>query len=663
MKSEKLIELRNDEECAALQHSNTIERETTISHEELEEAFQWHKLFNEGWITAHELSNLSKNSSFEIEEQLFKVETKKLQKIKTLLDYNLTDDEFVNKLDKLNELLPRPFQEMRGMGQHQPHGEYDPTEHTLRALKLLKTEGFSKEAVVIARAALIFHDVGKVKDPLSRLHAYRSENMAREYLQKMGFSSEEIQNKILMQIRCHDMLGEATRIDGENIFNERDLLLIFDNQQDLDIHHAVTLADIEAIDGLSWVLADIEQTYNRVSRKMSRREQYLKDASIFLPFERVEYATLFELREKLFDENVDFDSINSKQEELYRRIKFEGGIFKGALFNDDVEITEEFEGVGNKREIMEKILIQSALEYDRKLLFALKLMGRDTDIQYAHKLEKKYNIELANLKIAMYINKMTYNLWEIRFDVEKVGELIDSDVEHIKKKLNDIKDIAEKLAKYEIKATHVTSTSSVTQIKKDKYLKASNSTLGNHFEGDGVYMGLFNSYKDWNSGGIFECTISLADTLPMRVSYQDPKFMVVVFSEYLDIFETKNLGVPSGLRHWRQDVSDHNTADWKVALIGELLNADTIVIKDDENKPCIIADTNADPIVWGALSRALKIRRFIPKSELKKIGLGDNIIETTFVRKQEDVLDYYKKLINQTIKIRGVDRKNIVNEI
>ena len=55
----------------------------------------------------------------------------------------------------------------------------------------------------------------------------------------------------------------------------------------------------------------------------------------------------------------------------------------------------------------------------------------------------------------------------------------------------------------------------------------------------------------------------------------------------------------------------------------EVLGTKTRVIKDEENRDCVIIDTDLEPIVWGTVARALHIRRLVPQSELSKLQLSE----------------------------------------
>ena len=639
------------------------QKKREFSEEIIEEALAWHKLFRSKWITAHELAGLDKNARPDVEGEIFKVETEKLLDIKKILDKDLDDDSFGKKLvADINSLLPRPFQEMQGVEQHYPHGEYDPTEHTLNALKLLDTKNLDSEQRLIARTALVFHDVGKVFNPKSRLHAYRSVEIARNYLEKMGFSKEQ-QVEILGQIRCHDALGEVARRDGESMFNYEDLLLFFPNKKALDIHYAIVKADVGSIPGLSWALGEIEDTYRLALKKMADKKTVSAKEKDRLPFPRVTGHILFKLKEKLSGDEVYFDDIDFEEDISYRQKKFEGGLYRGRRFRKKEEIVAKFEGVAiEEKNELEKLLIQSSLENDRKTLFILKLMGRDTDWEFVEKLEKKYGVSLNNLKAVVNINFITYRLWELNFEVEEINGKRDLKLNLIRKKLLQIKARAEKIVDFELPATHVTDKFSAEEIEEDDGLiQASDTRQTNHYEGNGVYLGAMGSYKNWDyirmgeRGEIFEIRIPLGKTFPTIVSYNYPKMILVVLSEYLDIFSDKKQNVAHGLKRWlKADDKSYNLEDWKLKLLSEALETNVFVMRDENEERMAVSDTVTEPIVWGTLCRALKISRFMPMDELKKIYLPEMNQKQKIIREIK-FKDYYMDLAMEAVRLRGID--------
>lgn len=643
--------------------------ERSIDENELKEALEWNELFNKGWVTAHELATLRKDSHPKKEGELFVAETKDLLKIKFFLDKNLSDEEFVDSLEEIEQLLPRPFQHMEGMQQSSPHGEFSPTEHTINALRLLNTENLNEEDRFIARMSLVFHDVGKVEDPRSRVHSYRSEKITKDYLEKMDVN-EEVRKEILAQIRYHDALGEAARRDGDNMFDHRDVLLLFPTQRQLDIHRQIAMADIGSIPYLEWALSDIEKTYREMSQKMEQRDHWINVEKFDLPFEEVENDVLFEIREELFEEDVHFDNVYVEEDIKYRRAKFEGGVYNGKRFRYYTPEKSEFEFKGvsqEQKEKLEKLIVQYAFRNDRKLLFALKVAGRETDLDYLRELEDKYEMKIPNLEIAINMHKMTYRFWELNYEVQDVIEDDPEDIERVEKKLIEIKKAAEVLSNYTVEVTHGTSIEAAYEIEEGLEIGASDSRYEDHFEGDGVYTGMFKTYRDWGER-IFKMRVSLADSFPIILDYRYPKAMANILSEYVKIVPDEKeeiLAFPKGLTHWRQGgFGSEEVTKWKLSLLQKMLNSEVKLAIDGDDEKCVIADTDDDPIVWGSLCRALRIRRFIPFEELKKFDLdsidikkGENIDEIEPIEMKH--YDRYSGLARTALRIKGIRREDL----
>ncbi len=655
----------------------TIDRPRSIDRSDIEEALEWNKLFREGWVTAHDLRELSTEATPKEEGEIFKVEIKNLIKIKEVLEEDLSDEDFKNKIPEIRALLPKVFEEMEGLEQSGPHGNCDPTDHTINALGLLETENLEKRDRMIARLAIIFHDTGKVYDAQSRVHSRRSEKIAKNYLDKMGVNKED-QVEILAQVKYHDLLGEATRRDGHNIFDHRDVLLKFPSQRELDIHYKIAKADIGSISGLSKFLPDIEKTYRLMTERMTKRERWIEVEVLDLPFEEVGSDLLIESWEELFEEEIDFDSVNVEEDMKYRRVKFEGGVYEGKRFKKEDELKAEFEGLSDdKRENIERLVIQYALGNDRKLLFAIKLLGRETDLNYLEKLEKKYELRLDNLRIAINIHILTYRLWELNFEVsDEILSENDTVIKDIEKKLFEISEAVDELSNFSIKATHATDTETRERLERNLSIDASDSRYGDHYEGDGVYLGMLKSYGDWKSA-VLKTKVALSDTLPIITSYTEPMAMANVLSEYLDFFpDDDEVAVPRGLAHWRQCAYDEGISEWKLKSLEKILGSEARLALDDDGDECVVMDTNENPIVWGALCRALKIRRFIPKKELRKFGLkveyqprvrtvkiGDKwvMISSDEGLAEEVEYEYYVNLAKRAVRAKGVKMDEIKN--
>lgn len=638
----------------------------SVDESKLEEALKWHKLFREGWMTAHDLEGVSREADPDVEGVEYKIETENLLKIKELVDLNLSDEEFRQKLPEIQSMLPRQFEAMEGFEQSSPHGDFDPVEHTINALRLLEVDDLEERDKKIARVALIFHDVGKVVNPTSRAHPYRSEEIAVDHLEKMGFAEED-KIEILAQVRYHDALGEVARRDGHNMFDEKEALLMFPNQRQLDIHYKVARADIESIPGLSWAIYEIDETYELMSEKI-REKSHLKEVEkMDLPFERVDGKAFLELRGRLFEE-VDFDDVNIKEEIKYRRTKFEGGSYSGKRFKKGEEIDSEFKGVSREiQEKVEKLMVEYSLENDKKLLSTLRLTGREVDLEYVNDLENKYNIKLDNLRIAVYMHKITYRLWELRFDVGKISGENDPNLKKIEEKLLEIKKSAKILSQYVVETSHCTDEESAESIEEDSSIMSSLTTYKKHYEGDGVYTGMFQTFRDWGDN-IFIMKTKLANTFPMLVDYKYPKAMANTLSESIDLVEEDGevISYPSGLVYWRDyGLRNEEITDWKLNFLEKMLGTKAELAEGEYGK-VVIADTTEDPIVWGLLCRALKVTEFIPWREIQRLELENefDFKDPELNKKgfsEVEKHDYYSGLACKAIRIKGISSEDLEN--
>jgi hypothetical protein len=205
------------------------------------------------------------------------------------------------------------------------------------------------------------------------------------------------------------------------------------------------------------------------------------------------------------------------------------------------------------------------------------------------------------------------------------------------------------------------------KIDENLALIKSDSGEKSHFEGDGVYTGILGSYRDWSEGKMYTIKIPLADSVPIMVNYNSPHAMANVLGELLDIKdEGDGIAVAHGLRQWRQcEYHGDETEDWKVKLLEELLGKKALVVTDKEGQKCVVMDTDKDAIIWGSLARALRIRRFIPLSELSKSILPEikSQCKTIPLKKEhiviEEPVDPYVEMANTVRTIKGVRAKDL----
>lgn len=641
----------------------------------LEEAYQWQKLFHEGWITAHELENLEALVEPDFEGELFKVETEKLRAIRAILDENLSDIEFKNRLPELRSLLPAPFRQMIGVQQTSPHGDFDPTDHTLNTLHELDTTALDDEERHIARLVLCFHDVGKVIDAQSREHPRWSETIAADYLEKMGYTPE-VSRHALKHIKWHELLGDIARQDGYNIFDARDALEIFDTDEDLELHYRIVRADVASIPGLERYIPNIDDTYNGIinyTKIFGRLPETSDQKESLLPFEPVDKGDYLTLQSQL-DRNVPFDDIDIKQEMKLRNNSFN-------------------ECAPEDRELIEHALVQFTLNYHPLTLHALKLTGRETDAAFADELEKKYDMPLDHLRMAIQLFRLTYGLWHgnnlikktDRISTEEIGDLHDRSegklFPQIRETLRVTLSAARELAQYAASASHNTMSEYAQKISATGEVKGS-SPYG-HFEGRGIYMGLFRTFRDWISPlnqewqenadetSQLNFNIRLADGLPIIINYNFPKALFNMLAHSaLVTDEEKSRAIPKGTMEWHQEDYGHIPLErWKAQIMTDLLRSPAFIVADEEGKQCLIIDTNEPPIVWASLARALRIRRCIPLAQIEKMSLPtiDNpdlvaLIRQKRIDAKKDGVSHYAELAARARRIRGITAREIVEE-
>lgn len=320
-----------------------------------------------------------------------------------------------------------------------------------------------------------------------------------------------------------------------------------------------------------------------------------------LPFESLPDTVYSDLSSKLrfYDK---FDDVDVDEHARIRRAQFE------TLTEDEKKQAEE-------------LLVQYATYNDPGLLPLLQMTGRETDRSFVEELQKKYDLDLDNIRVAIELFRMTYRLWELNWDIRGVQSTDQKSIHVILKKLEEVRDSARILSEYVVHATHATYPEFKEDIDRDQLLLKSDTGEAAHFEGDGVYTGILGSYRKWASGEVFEFNVFLADTFPIIVNYNDPKAMANILSEMLYMKDHQGRpAIAHGFVQWKQRQYDQDPIDpWKVMLIEELLGAKAEVILDDDDLPAIVMDTSEEPIVWATLSRALRIRRFIPKSEASKL--------------------------------------------
>lgn len=612
----------------------------------------WREEFPQAFTEAHGiLEDHTKDEHLTSEEKL------NLQKLKELLDKNEEDGMFVQSFDELKKLLPHVFENMKDTLQTPPHGTIDPYDHTFNALSLLNTRELSAEDSHIARAVMIFHDIGKVIDPQDREHPRFSAEIVAPYLEAMGYSKAQ-QERISNHIKWHDALGEIARRDGRNILNVEDVDTYFPSIQEFMLHKAVVQADLASIPGLKKYVGEIESTYKLLENRMYAQRQWIEpDTTQSLPFEKIDYEEVESICSSL-SIIEEFDEVDIRESQHMRQKRF-----------DSLHSIE--------KQQLEETIVQAALENNSFLPFGLRLTGRETDRTFVKELEKKYGVNLDTIRIAQEIFNSTYIMWRTSrvlldgFSSQLEQDSPDSlDTSEIKRHMQELVKSAEFLSAYTLEATHVTNIDLEYKIDSDGYLLKSDTKQDHHYEGDGVYTGILGCYRnwsnntDWSGSKMYTVKVPLADSLPMMVSFNYPKAMANMLGECLYIRDgEKSLATTHGIREWRQCYyNDEEITQWKIDMISELLKAPVRIVNNSMGEKVVVVDTMAPPIVYASIARALRIRELMPESELSKLALEPmpggitEEIETDSEGIHTDDIHTYYDVANSVRIIKGITR-------
>lgn len=608
---------------------------------ELDESYGWHKLFNQGFANAHEHQAILSDEQQDAENQEDKSETEKLLQLRALLDQDLSDQQFRDQLEQVRKLLPRPFTEMIGQPQTSPHLDIDPVDHTLNALYELDTSQLTPQNRHLARGVLVFHDIGKVDVP-DRDHPNRSAELSFHYLQKMNYQPDEIQI-MLNHIGRHDMLGELARQDGRNVLNPRDAAFFFTDLEDLHLHYTIARADIQSIPGLQKYTPNLEATYELIRRQLIAETNTIEVSyNQPLPFDEIDPGFYYDVKDKLYEDSL-YENKNLSSEISRRRQKWE-------------QLSPR------EQQVLEQGLVQYALQNDDEFLHIMQIIGREIDRSLVSDLEEKYHCNLDQIRVGVELFNMTYNLWELRWDVSRIKDNPSpNEYELIMRKLKEVQKSANFLSAYNLPATHGAPVENVREIEQDEMLRKSRTDVRHHYEGDGVYVGILGGFTGWQDdergGKIFDINIDLRDTLPIITTYRRPQPMAVVLSEVLDIQAAPYIdATPHGLVQWYDNhaLKDVPVPQWKVNMLSELLQNTTILVTDEQQRPCVIIDTEDPPIVWASLARGLQIRRVVPISETNKLGI-DQQTDPNIIRPA----DKFEWQANQVRRIKGIRADDI----
>lgn len=311
------------------------------------------------------------------------------------------------------------------------------------------------------------------------------------------------------------------------------------------------------------------------------------------------------------------------------------------------------------REAIERAIIYWVRSGDEEVLTVLRVMGREIDRTLVDELEEKYKVKLEGLRVMIEMFSLTYGMWRLNRLVEESGEELK--LNKIRGELTKVLEAAKFLSGYRLVATHVTNPWSTFEIDKSRVLIRSNTGEKSHYEGDGVYFGIFGSYQEWSDGGLYEVNIPLADTLPILVGFNRPRAMLVALGECVDIRERDGMdAVVHGLVQWRQcEYNGDGVNPWKLEMLREFLKSEVMMVKDEDNLDCVVVDSTRDPIIWAVLARSLRIRRLIPMLEIDKTNLpSDSLLILGVVKEVEsfpdDLDDKYERMADGVRRIRGV---------
>lgn len=184
------------------------------------------------------------------------------------------DTAFAARAPAIADYLYANFPGLRGLRQHRPHFDpardrtTDPVEHTAEMLALLDTRGLDRDDVVTLRAAAVFHDIGKLLNPLDVRHAVHSAALCPPYLADFTLPPGATADVIAI-IANHDTLGRVAqgRIDAA------EAAALFGTRRIAALTARLTRADIGSIRGLGGVLPTIEAAYAAILAQFDKNAQ------------------------------------------------------------------------------------------------------------------------------------------------------------------------------------------------------------------------------------------------------------------------------------------------------------------------------------------------------------------------------------------------------
>ncbi|HEX5504452.1 MAG TPA: hypothetical protein VFW96_17645 [Thermomicrobiales bacterium] len=160
--------------------------------------------------------------------------------------------------ERIAAYLYANFPGLRGLRQHRPHFDpardrtTDPVEHTIEVLGNLDTRGLAPADAAILRAAAVFHDVGKLRDPLNVRHAVDSAALCPPYLDDFPLTPAGRADAVRVVV-SHDVLGRL----AQGRLSVAEACALFGTRRLADLTARLTWADVTSIRGLGHVLPSI----------------------------------------------------------------------------------------------------------------------------------------------------------------------------------------------------------------------------------------------------------------------------------------------------------------------------------------------------------------------------------------------------------------------
>lgn len=170
------------------------------------------------------------------------------------------DAAFAARGGRIAAYLYANFPGLRGLGQHRPHFDpardrtTDPVEHTVEVIGNLDTRGLAPADAAILRAAAVFHDVGKLRDPLNVRHAVDSAALCPPYLDDFPLTLAGRADAVRI-VKSHDVLGRL----AQGRLTVAEACALFGTRRLADLTARLTWADITSIRGLGHVLPSIAE--------------------------------------------------------------------------------------------------------------------------------------------------------------------------------------------------------------------------------------------------------------------------------------------------------------------------------------------------------------------------------------------------------------------